>query len=265
MEQKIKAISKQDSSIQLDIGEMFSFFIHSHTYYEMTLYEPFDGYITVNDHTVYPKTAVAILVSPSYFHKGTLTGKGGKYKKLAFGPEALPENLIPETSIVLKNIKPDSFIARIYDEISQNADNEDYKKTLLSAAVCIMLQKGDKILPTKGSNIGIEAVKIINEKFDNRLTLSDVARELYITPQYLSNIFKAEIGMTFSEYLTSVRLRRAEKLLVETNESISNICESCGYGNYSHFIRSFKKAYGISPMAYRTKKVMSHSDVSDND
>jgi AraC-like DNA-binding protein len=254
VEHKIKTISKYDSSIQYESGEMFSFFIHSHTYYEMTLYDPFEGNITVNDHTIYPETTVAILISPSYFHKGTLTGKGGKYRKLAFGPEVLPENLIPQTSIVLKNIKPNSFIEKIYDEISQNSDNEDYKKVLVSTAVCIMLQEGDKILPSKDSSIGIEAVKIINEKFDNHLTLSDVAKELYITPQYLSNVFKAEIDMTFSEYLTSVRLHRAEKLLIETNESITKICENCGYGNFSHFIRTFKKAYGLSPMAYRVEK-----------
>ena len=60
--------------------------------------------------------------------------------------------------------------------------------------------------------------------------------------------------MTFSEYLTYVRLHRAEKLLIETNESITKICENCGYGNFSHFIRTFKKAYGLSPMAYRVEK-----------
>ena len=82
MEQKIKTLSDYKSNIQLESDYMFSFFLHSHTYYEMTLYDPFEGNITVNDYTVSPDTLTAILVAPSYFHKGTVNGKCGKYRKL---------------------------------------------------------------------------------------------------------------------------------------------------------------------------------------
>ncbi|MBR3967816.1 MAG: helix-turn-helix transcriptional regulator [Clostridia bacterium] len=251
MEQKIKTLSDYKSNIQLESDYMFSFFLHSHTYYEMTLYDPFEGNITVNDYTVSPDTLTAILVAPSYFHKGTVNGKCGKYRKLVFGTEMLQENLIPNTSIVLRNIEPESFFVRIYEEIFQNAGNEEYKKVLINAAVCIMLSYGEKLMSFKGRNIGFEAIRIINDNFDKPLTLSCVAKQLHITPQYLSNAFKAEIEMSFSAYLTSVRLHRAAKMLTETKESVTNICDACGYGNFSNFLRSFKKTYGMSPMTYR--------------
>jgi len=251
MERKFITISKHDSGIRFESGKMFSFFLHSHTYYEMTLYDAIEGSLSLNDHTIYPQSMTAVLIAPSYFHKGTVIGKRGKYRKLVFDSEFLPQNLLPKTSIILKDIKDDDFLVKLYDEIEQNACNEEYKKMLLGAAVCIMLQEGEMLIPSKGRSIGLEAVRIINEKFNMPLTLSDVANQLYITPQYLSNTFKKELNMTFSAYLTAVRLRRAEKLLIETSETVTNICENCGYGNFSHFLRSFKKIYGISPTMYR--------------
>ena len=97
-------------------------------------------------------------------------------------------------------------------------------------------------------------VRIINKKYNEDLTLPSVAKLLSITPQHLSNTFKSNVGITFSGYLTAVRLQHAEKLLIDTNESVTDICDMCGYKNFSHFIRSFKKTYGMSPSSYRKSK-----------
>ena len=68
--------------------------------------------------------------------------------------------------------------------------------------------------------------------------------------QYLSSIFKQNIGIGFCEYLSDIRLRYATTLLTEKQNNITEICEACGYKNISHFIRSFKKKYGTSPSRY---------------
>lgn len=246
--------TKGDPAIWVEEGIFYGFKIHSHTYYEMTLYEPFGGCIEVNERRIDLDTTTAILIAPTYFHQGDSRGKNGGYIKLAFDADILPKNLSPGVPIVLRNIDKDSFFAGIYREIADKCDNEEYKKVLVNTAVCYMLQNGEQIFSSGERGIGIKAVRIINENFDKPLTLSSVARELYITPQYLSNVFRAEINMNFSRYLNLVRLRGAKKLLAETEESITKVCEMCGYGNLSHFLRSFKQEYGVSPSNYRKNK-----------
>lgn len=249
---KFHVLSKAESSIDVDGGRMFSFFPHYHVYYELTLYEPFSGYISINDMDIDINTMTAILVAPSDFHRGTVNG-GTKatYNKIAFNEEILLPDCIPSTSVVLDNIRSDDFIASVFGEIRKNQDDETYKKTLVNAAVYNVCRNGKAISTIKKDRIGLKAARIVNENFDEELTLSIVASRLYVTPQYLSAAFKSDIGMNFSEYLSTVRLRRAKKILTETNESITSVCEMCGYGNFSHFLRSFKKKYGVSPTFYR--------------
>ena len=103
---------------------------------------------------------------------------------------------------------------------------------------------------TKSFSLAINAVKLIKETFFTDITLSSVANTLSVSPQYLSSVFKHNLGIGFSEYLTDIRLRHAAILLTSGQNNISQICEICGYKNMSHFIRSFKKKYGISPSQY---------------
>ena len=60
--------------------------------------------------------------------------------------------------------------------------------------------------------------------------------------------------MGFSKYLSDMRLRRAERMLAETELSVTEICLECGYGNLSHFLRVFKSAYNATPTEYRHMK-----------
>ena len=254
MQNVINILSKHDSAIWVEEGIFYGFRLHSHTYYEMTLYEHFDGCVEINEQKINLDTMTAILVTPAYFHKGDCGKNNGRYIKLAFDTDILPKNLSPKSPIVLKNIDKNSFLVSLFLEIADNSDNEEYKKVLVNTAVCYMLQNGKRIFSLGERGIGLKAVNIINENFDKPLTLSSVAQELYITPQYLSNVFRTEINMNFSRYLNLVRLRSAKKLLAETEESITKVCEMCGYGNLSHFLRSFKSEYGISPSNYRKNK-----------
>lgn len=251
MKNVLNVLNKTDSSISVEEGFFHSFNPHSHTYYEMTLYEENIGYIEINEQNIPLDTTTAILIAPTYFHEGFAGKKKGKYIKLGFNGNILPENFSVKNPIILKHIEKDCFFLKLYREIAINNENEEYKKSLLLAAVCFIIQNGKKIFSSGENGIGFKAVNIINENFNTHLTLSSVAKELYITPQYLSNVFKSEIHLTFSRYLTLVRLRNAKKLLKETSENITDICEICGYGNLSHFIRSFKAEYGVSPSAYR--------------
>jgi len=98
-----------------------------------------------------------------------------------------------------------------------------------------------------------KANRIINERFHQELTLDDISKELYISPQYFSRLYKQEMGINFIEQLTLVRMRHAKKLMEEGFHSIKEICYLSGYSDPNYFSRLFKKYAGLSPSAYQKK------------
>ena len=69
--------------------------------------------------------------------------------------------------------------------------------------------------------------------------------------QYISQLFKNEIGVGFLAYLTNIRMEKAKKLLLSTDFSVSEIAEQVGYGDYRVFTKVFKKTEGITPTQYK--------------
>lgn len=100
----------------------------------------------------------------------------------------------------------------------------------------------------------LDAVRYIATHYDKPLTLSEVAACLFLTPSYFSKVFAESTGYTFSEYVTSVRLEHAKRLLAETTLPIAVIAFRCGFATFSSFSRQFRKCFGCTPTAYRNRK-----------
>ena len=83
--------------------------------------------------------------------------------------------------------------------------------------------------------------------------LEYIAEKVYLTPSYLSYLFKKQTGKSFVKYLTVFRLKKAKKLLVDTNMRIVDICEQVGYSKLSYFCAIFKNNYGETPARYRER------------
>jgi AraC-like DNA-binding protein len=98
------------------------------------------------------------------------------------------------------------------------------------------------------------AINYINENFRNDITLDDMAELLHLNPSYFSKKFKSLNGLGFKEYLNNVRINHSEKLLLETNMSITEIAFECGYDNSNYFGDAFKKINNVSPSKFRRLK-----------
>ena len=72
-----------------------------------------------------------------------------------------------------------------------------------------------------------------------------------MNPQYISQLFKNEIGVGFLNYLTSIRMEKAKSLLLTTSLSVAEIAEETGYNDYRVFTKVFKKTEGITPSQFR--------------
>lgn len=101
----------------------------------------------------------------------------------------------------------------------------------------------------------LEKQKVINnyiqENCTQNITLESAAREFNYNPSYFSRLFKKNMGVTFIEYLKSVRLNLASSKLQYTDLTVIDIANECGFGNVKSFYLAFTSVYGVSPKNYR--------------
>ena len=93
--------------------------------------------------------------------------------------------------------------------------------------------------------------RYLQEHLAEEISLSVLADQFHLSAQYISQLFKSEIGVNFLAYLTDIRMENAKKLLLSTSLSIAEISEQCGYGDYRVFTKVFKKSEGTTPSRYR--------------
>lgn len=92
----------------------------------------------------------------------------------------------------------------------------------------------------------------LNSHCDNKMMSVDLVSEVFtVSSSYLSHIFKERAGQNFTDYLHSLRLDRARKLLTGTESNIADIADKVGYNSAHNFIRVFKRYEGITPTEYR--------------
>lgn len=97
----------------------------------------------------------------------------------------------------------------------------------------------------------LKAVKYIEEHFAEKLQLTDIANEMFISVPYISSKFKEETGVCFSDYLKQTRIQKACMMLNTTEMKIHSIAEKVGYSDYKRFGEVFKDLTGVSPIKYR--------------
>jgi AraC-like DNA-binding protein len=98
----------------------------------------------------------------------------------------------------------------------------------------------------------VQIVRILLEgSFQRKLGLREMGQEVNLSPWRLAHLFKSETGMSPQRYLMLVRLQRAKDQLVNSFLSVQEIGAAVGIPNPSHFTKSFKAAYGMTPIEYR--------------
>ena len=96
-----------------------------------------------------------------------------------------------------------------------------------------------------------EACQYINDHLNEPLSLRDVSQSVHLNSSYFSFLFKEQMNVTFSEYVTRKRLQAAKKLLMCTDLQIADISAAVGYKTDKYFIKLFKEHEGMTPSKYR--------------
>jgi len=105
----------------------------------------------------------------------------------------------------------------------------------------------------KNVDIIRKAREFIRANYKKKIKLIDISRAIYLSPYYLSHIFKKETGSTLLEYLTKVRIEEAKRLLENTPWNTTRIAFEVGYSDQSYFCKVFKKIEGIPPYDYKKR------------
>ncbi len=95
------------------------------------------------------------------------------------------------------------------------------------------------------------ALTFADEHFAERITLTEAAREASLSKFHFCRLFHQETGVSFTEHLQTLRVRRAKALLADRSLTVTEVAYGAGFNDVSHFDRVFKRIAGVSPTEYR--------------
>lgn len=98
----------------------------------------------------------------------------------------------------------------------------------------------------------VEQIKdYIDEHYKEDIRREDLSKRVYLNTDYISRIFKKEVGISISSYVMKKRVEEAKKMLAQSNFPINTVSIYVGYSNFSYFTKMFKENTGYSPLEYR--------------
>lgn len=143
-------------------------------------------------------------------------------------------------------------------EIWNNKDYGLFRILNLQSKVCDLLYQmlqifGDTAKNSSGSIFQKmqEAKRILESNYQYPFTLKELSKEVGVNETKLKKEFKKAFGTTIFKYLTQLRMKKSQNVLMEQKLSVNDVAEYCGYQNTSKFISAFKKQFGLTPGQYR--------------
>lgn len=239
---------------------------HWHDYLEIRLITSGHGKVYLNGERHELKKGCLYLTTPANIHKFIPDGRVVLYNI------TIRESYLFDESIVQKLFAINEMFFCLCDEEFErvlhtvelleyeNRIDLEYKeqvvKKLLEYLLLFLMRKAElkpEAADTKISTIQI-AQSFIKMHFRDDINVETVAATLGYSVGYFSTFFRKEVGVTFVQYLSDMRLEYAKKLLAVEKFTVNEICAMSGFGSYSNFLKAFKKKYGVLPKEYKKKK-----------
>ena len=163
----------------------------------------------------------------------------------------------PDTAFVIVSGYDDFSYCRealrlqITDYILKPVNYEEFGACIDNLKIALFQRQSPKHQDRQDERTITLITRYLQEHLAEEISLSILAEEFHLSAQYISQLFKSEIGVGFLAYLTNIRMEQAKKLLLSTPLSIAEVSEQSGYGDYRVFTKVFKKSEGITPSQYR--------------
>jgi len=255
------------------------YYKHYHNAYEILLQNSGSGEFFIKDNNYNMTTKTLFLIDEFDIHRTLVKKNSPNYDRFVIQIKSpfLKNNCIFEkyhfrlSDIFKKNIKCINLKDREYkkikyliEKIIMESTKKKYRfQPIIHAYLLEMFIIIDRILEHKAkycsnndqkkdSNLQLEEIiNYIDNNYQNKITLQQIAEELYISKYYLSHFFKENTGFTVIEFVNSKRIIEAQKMLIKSSTNITDIAVNVGFNSLTHFERTFKKINGITPSQYR--------------
>ena len=252
-----------------------SFLLHDHDVIEIMLILDGDVGVAVKGERYELPRGCMVLIPPKLVHQ-TIVPEGTKrYERMVLHifPEyvKLITKVLPATTyrfqftdkVNIFDYSPETFwmfrtlFERAYYAITQD---KDYQRLVIPSLVVELFVEMEHILLDRvtppipaTNNLVTTVVDYIDEHFaEPGLTVEQIRESVYVSQGYLSRVFKSFTGSSVYNFLTYKRLIRAKELLV-SGETVLDACLSSGFTDYTSFLKTFKKAFHMTPTQYRKK------------
>lgn len=138
-------------------------------------------------------------------------------------------------------------------QAAKAAENDAFMESL--GNLFLSLHKKNVETESTQSAIALHVKQIkqyIDINYYKKLSIEEIAKDSFLSRQYIRNIFQANIGFSPKKYLKKVRMEKAAELLTGTNYKIALIAKSVGYEDQLQFSKAFHSTFGVSPSEYRS-------------
>lgn len=231
---------------------------HYHEYFEL-YYLEYGKRNHMVEENLYRMESGEFVIFPPYIVHHSYGDNDVSFKRLLlyFRPEAV---MIPDLLDMLRttagiyhlNSKESQVVHTtlkyILNEQSQNDlyAEDDMKMLLNHLLIQITRHTGEIVKPEKESRIN-NIIHYIHQHYTENISLQELASIFFISPYYLCREFKRYTNSTIVQYINSIRIIQSQRLLMETDKSVTEISSIVGFSNITHFERVFKSVTGISP------------------
>ena len=184
------------------------------------------------------------------------------YRKYDSDTAALKKALSPLIKIVLESFSEhyDSDYIKDQETHLKEIPSADLLREYLVSMIDTACRDNRSVYMKNSDQIVEKVAKYVREHYADSLMLEDLTQRFNYSMAYLSHIFHKKRGKTLSEYITEVRMEKANELLVDTSLSIQEIGERVGYRNSNYFSRKYKKRFGMTPTEYAQEKRKERED-----
>ena len=248
---------------------------HDHDFTEFTYILTGKGKYIVEGNVYEVGAGDVIICNPGVKHQNIVVNPKEPTVEFFAGFTDFHFKNMPANSIVLKDggyvLHTSSDTKReiskhCYDMIAENSTNYVGKYFMLKAhlmqILLLMFREIAEISGPEQQRCNFESynkkyavkkiINYLNENYENKISLDQIAHNMYLSPVYISKIFKEETGESPINYLIKIRLDKAKDILLNSESgSIKSIANRVGYEDVYHFSKLFKKYYGISPLYYK--------------
>ncbi len=258
-----------DINIPSDLGytcqkrffhETSTYPLHWHSFIELEFFVEGTGIHELNNKK-YPIKSGDIWLLSTYDSHQLVFDRGMKSVNISLVPDILHEKVLTQLNLIhplhctLNKEDIQDFLSKIdilcHEQKHPNLLADVKAVSIINEMIVNIIRKSSADTAPINNPTVYEMINYIKANYRTNISIAELAQVFSLTPNYCGYLFKKVMGITFNDYVNTLRLKHACNSLLNTNHSINEIASDSGFNSLEYFHTTFKRFYGITPAKYR--------------